>query len=94
MLNATPRNLNRQKRVAWIITGALVIYLVGLLILPLVIMLTSPTSFVPFVTIYNAIYAPFVVVLQKVPLLGSAWAAYMGFLCEATHYSCSLLPGR
>ena len=93
MLNATTHNLNRQKRLAWIIAGALVIYLVGLLILPLVIMLTSTTSFAPLVSTFNAIYAPFVVALQKVPFLGSAWTAYMNFLCEVTHYSCSLLPG-
>ena len=81
--------INRQKRPALVIAGALVAYLVGLLIFPLAIMLTSTNSAAPLVTMYNAIFAPFVLALQKIPILGSAWTAYMDFLCEATQYSCS-----
>ena len=87
MIKHSPQN--PKKRVAMVISAMMVVYLVGLLLLPPAIMLTSTNSAAPLVTMYNAIFAPFVLALQKVPILGSAWTAYVGFLCEATQSSCS-----
>ena len=75
------------KRVLVGLVMAFVIYVVGMLLLPVLIMTASPSN-AELVTVFNVLYAPTSVALQNVPVVGSAWEAYIQYLCDVTDYTC------